>query len=53
MFPGIFAAGSPSGSEDDEVRDKGRPRGRAPHPDIEGAEVEGHVEVFKGEDDEG
>lgn len=52
VFPGISAAEcSPSGSEDGEVRDKGRPR--APHPNSEEAEVEGCVEVLKGEGDGG
>lgn len=51
MFPGIFAAEcSPLSESEDEVRDKGRPRARAPHPD---AEVEGSVEVFEDEDDGG
>jgi hypothetical protein len=54
VFPGIFAAEcSPLRGSEDEVRDEGQPRTRAPHPDIGGADVEGSVEGFEGEDDGG
>jgi len=49
VFPRISAPRcSPSSGSEDERR----LRGRAPHPDIEEAEVWVSVKVFEGEDDE-